>query len=301
MNAYFKAMRLGRWPRSLAIFVGSAAFFFLYREFFPPSDILEFLFRAVFSFVLTWAVSTANYIVNEIVDAPFDIHHPSKRMRPYVRGEVKKIPFVSLGAVLPLASLAASYAIFSSEVFFSLLALYAAGFVYNLRPVRTKDIPFLDSISESANNPIRFLIGWYAFSPDIAPPLSLLLCWWAFGNFLMVAKRLSEFRFLKEKAADYRASLRKYSKQSLLFGMAASAAVFFATYFVFAYSFKLFSFFLISPFIIIYFFLFFWKTLKEKEVMEEPEQLLTHSKFALYTLFLLLLFLLSSLIDKVGQ
>ena len=31
MTAYFEAMRLGRWPRSLAIFVGTAAYFFLNR------------------------------------------------------------------------------------------------------------------------------------------------------------------------------------------------------------------------------------------------------------------------------
>ena len=32
MTAYFRAMRLERWPRSLAIFVGSAAFFLLNRD-----------------------------------------------------------------------------------------------------------------------------------------------------------------------------------------------------------------------------------------------------------------------------
>jgi len=301
LNSYLRAIRLERWPRSLAIFIGSAAYLFLHRDFSPYAD-LSFILHLLLAFLLTWFISTANYVINEIADAPYDIHHPTKRHRPLVKGEIKIIPFSLLGIAMILVALIPAYIIYSSSFFFSILALLIAGFVYNLRPVRTKDIPFLDAISESANNPIRFLIGWFALSPsDIFPPLSLLLCWWSFGNFLLVAKRLSEFRFLKEKAGDYRASLRRYSKKSLLLGMTASAIVFFLTYFFFAYTSKFQSLFLFSPFLVFYFFLFFRKTMKEKEVMEEPEQLLKNVKFALYTFFLVLLFVLSFFIDKPGQ
>ncbi len=244
----------------------------------------------------------ANYVINEIADAPYDIHHPTKRNRPLVKGEIRLIPFSLLGFALTLSALIPAFLLFSASFFFSLLGLLVAGFIYNLKPVRTKDIPFLDAISESANNPIRFLIGWFALSPStVLPPLSLLICWWAFGNFLLVAKRLSEFRFLKEKAGDYRASLRKYSKKSLLLGMTVSALVFFLTYFYFAFAFRFQSLFLFSPFLLFYFFLFLRKTIKEREVMEEPEQLLKNLKFALYTIFLSLLFVLSFFIDKPGQ
>ena len=40
---------------------------------------------------------------------------------------------------------------------------------------------------------------------------------------------------------------------------------------------------------------------KEKEVMEEPETLLKNPKFAIYTIFLILAFVLSALIDKINQ
>jgi len=184
----------------------------------------------------------------------------------------------------------------------SLLALLIAGFIYNIKPVRSKDIPFFDSISESANNPIRFLIGWFAFaSPELFPPWSLLLCWWSFGNFLMVAKRLSEFRLLRDKAGDYRRSLLRYTKRSLLLGLALSAAAFFITYFMFALATKLHSFLFLSPLIFIYFFIFFWKTLKEKEVMEEPEKLLTHPFFAVYTLLMVLSYFVAFRLDDVDR
>jgi decaprenyl-phosphate phosphoribosyltransferase len=299
MNAYLRAMRLSRWPRSLAIFVGSAAFFFLYRNFLLSADVTWLFSQGLFAFLLTWAISTANYIINEIVDAPYDAHHPTKQNRPLVKGEIQRRPFLLLGIVLSIAGLVLAYAYFNLPFFFSLMALLAAGFVYNIKPLRTKDIPFLDSISESANNPIRFLIGWFAFSPPgIWPPLSLLLCWWAFGNFLMIAKRLSEFRFLKDKAGHYRNSLRKYTTKSLLFGMAFSAVIFFITYLILALIYDLRYFLYFSPFLVFYFYLFFKKTMKENEVMEEPERLLSNPKFALYTLFLLIVYFLSAFLEK---
>ncbi|UCE42086.1 MAG: UbiA family prenyltransferase [Candidatus Aminicenantes bacterium] len=302
MNPYLKAMRLERWPRSLAIFSGIAAFFFLHREAVSTNSVLSFAGKSLLSFLLTWAISTVNYIINEIADVPFDIHHPSKRNRPLVKGEIKKSPFLLYGIILSITSLTFAYFFFSFPFFLSLLVLLFAGFTYNIKPIRTKDIPFLDSVSESANNPIRFLIGWFAFSsPHLFPPLSLLMSWWIFGNFLMISKRLSEFRLLKDKAENYRSSLSKYTTQSLTLGIVLSFIFFFVGYFLFAFSYKLQSFIYISPLIAFYFFLIFWKTIKEKEAMEEPETLLKHSKISLYTLFLLLLFCLSYFIDTIGR
>ncbi len=301
MNPTLRAMRLERWPRSTAVFVGTAALAVLARERFSGLGAAEAAGRGAAVFFLTWIISTANYIVNEIADAPFDVHHPTKRTRPLASGEVRRGPLLFWAAALIAAGLSAAWLLFSRPFFFSLLALLGAGFVYNLKPVRTKDIPFLDSVSESVNNPIRFCLGWYAFAPTGFPPPSLLLSWWAFGNFLMVAKRLSEFRFLRERAGDYRASLRRYTNGSLIFGLAVSAAAFFAAYFAFAAQFKLQGFFYLSPFLAFYLFLFFRKTLVEKEIMEEPELLLSRPKYALFTFLLALLYAVVFLVDKVGQ
>lgn len=294
MKAYIRALRLERWPRSTAIFLGSAGFFFLHRDFLTSVEPGRMLFRLTLSFLLTWGVSTVNYIVNEIVDVPYDLHHPVKRNRPLVRGEIDKKVFLGLGVLLSglCSGLAALY--FSLPFFIALLSLLVAGFIYNVKPVRAKDIPFLDSISESANNPIRFLIGWFAFSPgSLFPPLSLLVGWWSFGNFLMTAKRLSEFRLLKDRAPDYRASHRKYSRLSLLVGMVTSAAIFFLCYISFALQRELLLLLYILPLLCLYLYLFFHKTLQEKEVMEEPETLFRHPLIATFTLGLLVLFALA--------
>jgi len=302
LKAYLKAMRPERWPRSLAIFLGCATYFFIYRDALHVSSLPVLAWRALAAFALTWGISTANYIINEIVDLPFDIHHPTKRFRPLVSGDIKKIPFSVLGLVLIIACFGLAYFFFSVPFFLSLLGLLAAGFVYNVKPIRTKDIPFLDAISESVNNPLRFLIGWYAFAPEyLFPPVSLLLSWWAFGNFLMVAKRLSEFRFLKEKAGNYRISHKRYTKNMLMLGMTSSAVIGLLAFLYFAHVFRLQTFFFIAPFLVVFFLLIFRKTLREAEVMEEPEKLLARPLFALYTIFLVSLFILSFFMDTIGR
>ncbi|MBS3818966.1 UbiA family prenyltransferase [bacterium] len=300
MKSYLKAMRLGRWPRSLVIFIGIGVFFLLNMGELKSLPIPVVALKLFLAFLLTWAVSTANYILNEIVDAPFDVHHPTKKNRPLVQGQIKKIPFLLIGVFLILASLSLSYIVFSSAFLLSLSALFLAGVIYNVKPIRTKDIPFLDSISESANNPIRFLIGWFTFaSPTIYPPLSLLLSWWSFGNFLMIAKRLSEFRFLQEKAGIYRASLKRYSQKSMVWGMGISAGIALGGFVWFAWVFGVDYFLYLSPLIALYLVFILIKTLREKEVMEEPEGLFHHLLFTLYTSVLIFLFFLSFFVGKV--
>ena len=302
MNAYLRALRLERWPRSSAIFLGSAVFVFLHREDVAALSPAETIWRLAAAFLLTWGISTANYVLNEIVDRPFDVHHPTKRLRPLVSGEIKAFPFALIGLLLVAACGGAAVLLFDRTFTLALLSLLAAGIVYNVPPIRTKDIPFLDSVSESVNNPIRFLIGWSALAVSgKLPPLSVLVCWWAFGNFLMVAKRLSEFRFLKEKAGEYRISHRKYSRTSLVIGMSASALICLLAFLYFGWTFKLQSFYAIAPFLLVFFGLIFRKTLREAEMMEEPEKLFIHPKYALYALFLVLLFVLAFLKDAIGQ
>jgi hypothetical protein len=109
----------------------------------------------------------------------------------------------------------------------------------------------------------------------------------------MEAKRLSEFRLLKDRAAEYRLSHKRHSKNSLLLGMAGSTAIFFTSYLYFALTFRVSYFIYLSPVLLFYFYLFTRKTLREKEIMEEPESLLSNPLIAVYTLSLLLLLALA--------
>ncbi|MDY0295851.1 MAG: UbiA family prenyltransferase [Acidobacteriota bacterium] len=289
-NRYISALRLDRWPRSLAIIPGFIAALVLYPPESPASA-FQLIFRLLVAFLLTWAVSTANYIVNEIADAPYDAHHPSKKNRPLVRKEISRGVLLAAYGVMSVLALAAGAWIFNTRFVLSLGALLAAGIIYNVPPVRFKDVPILDSTVESANNPIRFLIGWYIFIVPF-PPACLLISWWAFGNFLMVGKRVAEKKFLTAaESAAYRLSLKRYSMGMLVAFMVFNAIAFLTTFawFVWQQGWKPFLF--ILPLILVYLIMFMFKSLQDREGAEEPERLLKNPYFAIYTLFLVLVFL----------
>ena len=75
-----------------------------------------------------------------------------------------------------------------------LFVFWLMGCIYNIPPVRCKDLPYVDVLCESVNNPIRLALAWYALIPELFPPLSLLLAYWMVGGFVMTAKRFAEYR-----------------------------------------------------------------------------------------------------------
>jgi 4-hydroxybenzoate polyprenyltransferase len=79
----------------------------------------------------------------------------------------------------------------------------------------------VDVLSESVNNPIRLLLGWFAVTPLEFPPVSLLIAYWMIGAFFMASKRFSEYRSIAHRAdaGAYRRSFRHYNEQTLLISM----------------------------------------------------------------------------------
>lgn len=290
---YLQALRLERWPRSLAILPGLIAVLALHRELIPGIEFFDIFLKLCLAFTITWFISTANYIVNEITDAPYDAYHPVKKSRPLVKGEIRRSVLLFLWLILVGIALGTAYLCFNLNFLFSLMGLLVAGLIYNIPPIRVKDIPLLDSTAESANNPIRFLIGWYILKTSF-PPLTLLLAWWVFGNFLMVGKRVAEKKFLtQEESAGYRRSLKRYNFKMLVGFMILNALLFLVFFSLFAVESGLLSFLYSLPLIIIYLAMFMKKSLQDRDGAEEPEKLLKNPYFACYTLFLAIIFALA--------
>jgi decaprenyl-phosphate phosphoribosyltransferase len=292
-SLYVASLRLDRWPRSMAIIVGFAAVFLVHPEALRSLLTAGALAKVGLAFLLTWMVSTANYIINEITDAPFDAFHPGKKHRPLVQNEISVKVLLIGWTLLVAGALVAARLAYSRAFVISLAALLLAGILYNVPPVRGKDIPYFDSTLESANNPIRFLIGWYVLSGQF-PPLSLLLAWWAFGNFLMVGKRVAEKKFLTaEESSAYRLSLSRYSVPGLVAFMAVNGLLFLAMFVLFALRLGLKTFLYALPFILFYLIFFMVKSIQDRDAAEEPEKLLKNPYFAMYTVFLLVIFIVA--------
>jgi 4-hydroxybenzoate polyprenyltransferase len=122
----------------------------------------------------------------------------------------------------------------SKQLFVCVFALWAMGCLYNIPPLRTKDVPYLDVLSESINNPIRFCVGWYIVCTAVIPPASMLIAYWMLGGYFMALKRFSEYRQIGyESAAKYRRSFLFYTEQSLLVSVlfyAATSMLFFGAF-----------------------------------------------------------------------
>lgn len=161
--------------------------------------------------------SSSNYVLNELLDAPHDRQHPLRRDRPAAAGRIHVtlawLQWLSLFAVSLVLGLWVSH-----EFTFTLVALWVMGLVYNVPPLRAKDVPFLDVPVEAVNNPIRLAAGWYMTGASALPMSSLLASYWMAGCYLMAIKRLAEFRDLRSarEQTAYRPCFRYYSEQSLL-------------------------------------------------------------------------------------
>src|SRR5207302_8048699 len=96
--------------------------------------------------------------------------------------------------------------------------LWVMGCVYNIPPLRRKDVPYVDVLSESINNPLRFLAGWYITSTKALPPASLLISYWMIGCYFMAIKRFAEYREIDDAARSksYRKSFVFYDERRLL-------------------------------------------------------------------------------------
>jgi decaprenyl-phosphate phosphoribosyltransferase len=162
-------------------------------------------------------VACSNYVVNEILDAAYDKFHPTKKYRPVPSGRVSIPIAYAQWIVMMLLGLLVAYQV-SGMFLATCLSLWIMGCVYNIKPLRTKEVPYLDILSESINNPIRMLMGWYMVTDQILPPSTLLVAYWMIGAYFMGLKRFGEYRQIGDPAlaATYRRSFKHYSERTLL-------------------------------------------------------------------------------------
>jgi 4-hydroxybenzoate polyprenyltransferase len=159
-------------------------------------------------------------VITELIDAPHDRLQPVKKDRPVPLGLVR--PGVAVLEWLLLGVVGIGMAgCLNTPFMVSGLALWLMGIVYNIPPVRSKELPYLDVLSESVNNPLRLFLGWFALMPGKLPPLSLTVAYWMVGAFFMATKRFAEYRRIgdAERAAQYRKSFGYYTEERLLVSM----------------------------------------------------------------------------------
>jgi 4-hydroxybenzoate polyprenyltransferase len=177
-------------------------------------------------------------VLNELLDGPNDRLHPEKRYRPVPSGRVRPALAYAEWLLLAVGGLGLAWSL-NPYFFVSALSLWVMGIAYNVPPLRTKEWPYVDVLSESINNPIRLLLGWFALVTAHFPPVSLAISYWMVGAFFMAMKRYAEYRHIGDPrvAAAYRRSFAYYTEDRLLISLVfyATACALFAGIFIVRY------------------------------------------------------------------
>ncbi len=286
LKAYASIARPDHWFKNVFMALGVLLAYFYHPELLQQNTLIQILWAVA----TTCLIASSNYVLNEILDAPTDRSHPVKRNRPIPAGQVQLsvayVEWILLGALGLILARALNWPFFCSGLF-----LLVMGLIYNVPPVRSKELPYVDVVSESINNPIRLLLGWFAIAPAEFPPVSLLIAYWMIGAFFMASKRFAEYRSIADpvRAGAYRSSFRHYNEQKLLISMFfyTTAFALFLGVFIIRYHLELI---LIVPLIAGFVSYYLHISFKQESAAQNPERLYREKGLMIYLVLCVLAF-----------
>ena len=288
MIDYIKMIRIDHWIKNLFIFPGVLLAFLI----FDIDANIIYLQPISLAFIASSLIASSNYLINEWLDRHNDAKHPDKKNRPAVTGKIN-FSYVILFYVTLLASGLYIAFLINFYCFISCLFFSISGIIYNVKPIRAKDISVIDVLVESFNNPIRLYIGWFAVTTNALIPLSLVLAYWFFGAFLMNCKRITDFNkfnsFNERKL--FRPSLSNYNL-NLLYVLALIYSTLSTSFFMtFAVRYKI-EMIILLPLIVFVYSIYFLNSLSNDSMASQPERIMRSKKFLALIVFIIILFYL---------
>lgn len=200
---YIKLIRPWQWYKNLVIFL---AIFFV-GEFFHL-----LLFESVLlGFVALSLVSSANYVMNDIIDRKKDKAHPEKKNRPLASGKISLFEAWTIFIIMIAFGLLLAF-ILGILFFISSLTLFIITLMYSLF---LKNEPIADILIIAINFVIRAVSGTFIIKVFISP--WLILCPFFLALFLAAGKRDADIRFVKNANMmdKYKKVLKHYNKEIL--------------------------------------------------------------------------------------
>jgi 4-hydroxybenzoate polyprenyltransferase len=197
-RALIVALRPRQWPKNGLLFI-ALAFTLNLQE-------AGLLIRSVAAFACFCALSSAGYLLNDVLDVDADRTHPTKRRRPIAAGQIA-VPFaLGLGVVLAALGLAGAFA---STPLLGVLAL-AYALLTALYSVTLKHIVLLDIFGIAGGFVLRAAAGAVAIAVPISPWLYIATLLGAL--LIALGKRRTELETLGvEAAVGHRRNLESYS------------------------------------------------------------------------------------------
>lgn len=210
-----QALRVNQWIKNLVVFT---AIIFSGKLFVWP-----LFLKSAYAFIAFCLLSSTSYVLNDIIDYPYDRKHPVKRKRPIASGKISLQEATFIVFILTLVSLI--FSLFFSFPFFLLALIFILlHFFYSLS---LKRYPIVDIFSISFSFMLRALGGEFVSGYHI--PIWLLLTIFFISLFMASVKRHAE---LVAHGRQARLSLFYYKEHLLDF-----LTTTFATTTIFSYSF----------------------------------------------------------------
>lgn len=213
--ALLQTMRPRQWTKNGFVFVG----LLFDRQLFEPESVL----RTLIAFVLLCFMSSAVYIMNDLVDVEADRRHPHKSQRPLPSGRLDPTVAGAAALVLAIGSLLAGFSL-SLAFGLILLAYLVSQIAYTLW---LKHVVLIDVSIVAAGFVLRIAAG-----VAVITPVQRFSPWlYIFGGFLALfmalGKRRHELVFLGEEAGNHRAILQEYNLELLdkLIGIVTTSAI----------------------------------------------------------------------------
>ncbi len=192
-----RTMRPQQWAKNVIVFAALAFSENLFDH--------RMVMLTLFTFGLFCLVSSAVYILNDILDREADRHHPEKKNRPIASGELSISAPLIIAFILAVAGLAGGLWL-RPIIFFILLGYIINNIAYSYY---LKNMILVDVFSIALGFVLRVVAGAEAIHVEIST--WIILCTILGSLFLAFSKRRSELSLQGEKAVNHRASLAEYS------------------------------------------------------------------------------------------
>jgi 4-hydroxybenzoate polyprenyltransferase len=201
MGDILKLFRVEQWYKNLLIF---AALFFSIQLFDTSLFIL-----CILGFFVLGFVSSAGYMINDILDRNRDKNHPEKKNRPIASGRITvKIALIT-AFVFYLIGFVSAYLI-DLYFFYAVVTLALSTFLYS---IYFKNIVFADILFISVNFIIRAMAGVFLIGVVMTPWFLLAILFLAI--FLVSGKRYGDLILMGPSAAKYKPVIKEYSEDLL--------------------------------------------------------------------------------------
>lgn len=196
------SLRPKQWAKNVMVF---AALVFSINQYWAPADLPRLAWTSFLAFLCFCLLSSGQYLVNDVLDAPRDREHPLKRDRPIAAGRVSQYTALIAAIVLMGGGMVASFLL--SSAFGWIAAIYLAMML--TYSITLKHLVIIDVFVIAAGFVVRAAAGAVVIGVPISP--WLYLCTLLGSLFLALTKRRQELVLLDDRAAGHRSNLEQYS------------------------------------------------------------------------------------------